>query len=233
MSRRMSVLAFAMVVIAAVSALTAASAGARSSAAYKVAFIYVGPHNDHGWSQAHDAGRLAVAHASTDEGMRRAIAAGIDTIEHGDGGTPETFRLMAAKGIALCPTLAATDAIARQRGWNGVEPTPPVVLAKRAMFAAALAAKVPLCVGGDVGVFAHGRNAREAELMAAGGLPPAQVLIAQTSGNARHFHLTDRGAIQPGLLADLVAVAGDPTHDIAALERVRWVMKGGVVVLGD
>ena len=181
---------------------------------------------------AHDAGRLAVAHASTDEGMRRAIAAGIDTIEHGDSGTAETFRLMAAKGIAYCPTLAATDAITRYRGWNGQEPSPENVLKKRAVFRAALAAKVPLCVGGDVGVFAHGTNAREAELMAASGMPAPAVLIAQTSGNAHAFHLTDRGAVTPGLLADLVAVAGDPTRDIAALERVRFVMKGGVVVRG-
>lgn len=182
---------------------------------------------------AHDAGRIVAVHTSTPEGMRRAIAAGADTIEHGYGGTAEIFRAMAAKGIALCPTLAASDAVARYRGWNGAEPAPPAVAENRASFARALAAGVPICMGGDVGVFAHGENAREMVLMAAGGMPPAQVLIAATSGNARAFHLADRGAVKPGLLADLVAVRGDPTGDIAAVRRVAWVMQGGVIVRGD
>lgn len=179
---------------------------------------------------AHSAGRIAVAHASTAEGMRRAVMAGVDTIEHGDGGTPEVFRLMRERGVAYCPTLAATDAISRYRGWNGQAPEPESVRTKRTSFAAALAAGVPICMGGDVGVFAHGDNAREMELMAADGMRPADVLIAATSGNARAFHLTDRGAMQAGLLADLVAVEGDPTADVSAVRRVRLVMKGGEVV---
>ncbi len=180
---------------------------------------------------AHSAGRLVAVHAGTAEGMRRAILAGADTIEHGDAGTPEIFRLMHDHGTALCPTLAATDAISRYRGWNGQEPAPENVLAKRRAFAAAMAADVTLCMGGDVGVYAHGTNAREMVLMVAAGLSPARTLIAATGGNARIFHLDDRlGAVNPGLLADLVAVQGDPTEDIAAVEAVRWVMKGGVVV---
>lgn len=180
---------------------------------------------------AHDAGRIVAVHSSTPEGMRRAIAAGVDTIEHGYGGTPEIFAAMAAKHIALCPTLAASDAVARYRGWTGGDPVPESVAQNRAAFALARAAHVDMCMGGDVGVFAHGENAREMELMAAAGMPPAQVLIAATSGNARYFHLADRlGAVRVGLLADLIAVQGDPTHDIVAVRAVKWVMKGGRIV---
>jgi len=182
-----------------------------------------------GIEAAHSAGRITAAHAGTAEGMRRAIMAGIDTIEHGDAGTPEVFRLMRDHHVGYCPTLAATDAIAHYRGWNGQAPEPEMVRAKRASFAAALAAGVRMCVGGDVGVFPHGENAREMELMAAWGMRPADVLIAATSGNAGIFHLDDRGAVRAGLLADLVAVAGDPTADIHAVRQVRLVMKGGTL----
>ena len=180
---------------------------------------------------AHDAGRPVAVHASTAEGMRRAIEAGVDTIEHGYGGTPAIFAAMAAKGIALCPTLAAADASARYRGWNGAEPTPSAVRGSRDSFRLALAAGVPICMGGDAGVFAHGANAREMELMAAAGMAPAQVLIAATSGNARWMRMGDRlGAVKPGLLADLVAVAGDPTINLAAARAVRLVIKNGAVI---
>ena len=178
---------------------------------------------------AHDAGRIVAVHTVTPEGVRRAIAAGADTIEHGYGGTPEIFRNMAAKGIVLCPTLAASDAVSRYRGWKGEDPVPAAVAESRAAFARARAAGVVMCMGGDVGVYAHGDNAREMVLMAAAGMHAAQVLIAATSGNAKAFHLGDRGAIKPGLLADLVAVRGDPVRDIAAVKQVALVVKGGVV----
>jgi len=181
---------------------------------------------------AHSAGRKVSVHAGTVEGMRRAILAGADTIEHGDGGTAEIFRLMKARGVALCPTLAATDAISRYRGWNGAAPEPPAIVEKRASFAAALAAGTAICMGGDVGVYAHGDNAREMELMADYGMRPAAVLVAATSGNARIFGLADRGAVKPGLLADLVAVEGDPTAEIKAVRAVRLVIKGGQLVRG-
>lgn len=180
---------------------------------------------------AHDAGRPVAVHAATAEGMRRAIAAGVDTIEHGYGGTPEIFAAMAAKRIALCSTLAASDATSRYRGWNGREPAPHAVQLNRASFRMAMKAGVPICMGGDVGVFAHGQNVREMELMVAAGMTPADVLVAATWGNARWLHLSDKlGAVKPGLLADLVAVAGDPTTDIQAVGHVRLVMKGGSVV---
>jgi imidazolonepropionase-like amidohydrolase len=184
-----------------------------------------------GVAAAHDAGRLVAVHATTPEGMRRAILAGADTIEHGFNGTAEVFRLMKSKGAALCPTLAASDAYARYFDhWTGQEPAPADVQDNRRSFQLALKAGVRMCMGGDVGVFAHGENAREMELMAEAGMPPADVLIAATSGNAAIFHLADRGRISPGLLADLIAVDGDPTRDIAAVRRVRMVIKGGVVV---
>ena len=179
---------------------------------------------------AHDANRPVAVHAATAEGMRRAVAAGVDTIEHGYGGTPEIFAAMAAKRIALCPTLAASDATSRYRGWNGSEPAPPAVVLNRQSFRMALKAGVPICMGGDVGVFSHGQNAREMELMAAAGMTPAAVLLSATSGNARWLHLSDKlGKVNPGLLADLVAVDGDPTVDIGAIRHVRMVMEGGVV----
>ena len=180
---------------------------------------------------AHDAGRSVAVHASTVEGMRRSIAAGVDTIEHGYGGTPEIFRAMQAKGIVLCPTLAAGDAIARYRGWDGKPPLPAALEQERKAFATARTAKVIICAGGDVGVFAHGDNVRELEMMRDYGMPALEVLAAATSVNARAFRIDDRvGSIRAGLLADLVAVQGDPSADIRALREVRLVMKGGKLV---
>jgi len=185
-----------------------------------------------GVAVAHDAGRLAAAHATTAEGMRRAILAGVDTVEHGYSGTAEIFKMMAERGTALCPTIAASEAYARYfQHWNGQEPAPESVQQNRRSFQLAMKAGVPICMGGDVGVFAHGKNWLEMEAMQRAGMAPDQVLISATSRNARIFHLTDRGEVKPGLLADLVAVDGDPTKDVSAVEHVRLVMKGGALVV--
>jgi len=167
--------------------------------------------------------------------VRRATLAGVETVEHADAATSETFALMAKQGVALCPTLAADDAIARYRGWKpGVDSEPAFLAAKRASFKAALAAGVTMCMGGDVGVYPHGDNAREMELMAAWGMSPIAVLRAATSVNARIFHVDDRvGALKPGLLADVIAVEGDPAANINAIRKVRLVMKGGAIVRKD
>ncbi len=182
---------------------------------------------------AHSAGRQVVAHASTVEGMRRATAAGVDTIEHGDEGTAEVFAAMKAQGIGFCPTLAAGDAVARYRGWNGAAPVPASVQEGYDALTRARKAGVAICMGGDVGVYAHGDNAREAEMMVKGGMTAAEVAIAATSGNAKMFGIGDRlGAVKAGLLADLVAVEGNPLADIAVIRKVSLVMKDGVLWKG-
>ena len=186
---------------------------------------------DAGVAAAHDAGRHVAVHATTPEGMMRAVRAGADTIEHGYGGTPEVFKAMAAKRVALCPTLGASEAYARYfEHWNGQEPAPESVQENRRSFRLAMQAGVPICMGGDVGVFTHGQNWLEMEAMQHAGMSAAQVLVSATSGNARILHLNDRGGVRAGLLADLAAVDGDPTRDISAVEHVRFVMKGGQVV---
>ena len=187
-----------------------------------------------GVAAAHDTGRLVAVHATTAEGMRRAILAGADTIEHGYAGTAEVFKLMHDRGMALCPTIAASEAYARYfQHWDGREPAPESVQENRRSFQLAMKAGVPICMGGDVGVYTHGQNWLEMDAMQRAGMPAADVLISATSRNAHIFRLTDRGEVTPGLLADLVAVDGDPTKDVSAVRHVRFVMKGGQIVRND
>jgi imidazolonepropionase-like amidohydrolase len=173
-------------------------------------------------------GRRVAAHASTPEAMRMATLAGVATIEHGDAGTPDVFRLMRERGVALCPTVAAGWSITRYGGWQpDSQPEPARIVAKRASLRAALGAGTAVCIGGDVGVFTHGGNALEAELLVQYGMSPLAVVRGLTSGNADIFGLPDRGRIRAGLVADLVAVNGDPLQEIAVLRDVAFVMRGG------
>jgi imidazolonepropionase-like amidohydrolase len=178
---------------------------------------------------AKSSGRMVVVHSGTEEGMRRSIEAGVTTIEHGDGGTPELFTLMKEKGIALCPTLAATEAILTYKGWKKGEEVPPAVKQKHYIFSEAMKAGVTICMGGDVGVFPHGNNSREMILMAEYGMKPVDVLRSATSVNAQVFGLKTSGNIKAGYFADLIAVNGDPAIDIKLVKQVSFVMKDGVV----
>ncbi len=177
-------------------------------------------------------GRKVVAHASSPEGMRRATLAGVVSIEHGDGGTPEIFQLMTEHDVALCPTIAAGDAISQYRGWNkGVDPEPARIIQKKKSLAAAIAAEVTIVAGGDVGVFSHGDNVRELEMMVAYGMTTEAVLQSVTSVNADVMDISDKvGRIQPGLLADIIVIDGNPLSDISDLRKVSWIMKDGKIV---
>lgn len=173
---------------------------------------------------AKSAGVPVAVHTSTPEGMRRAILAGADTIEHGNEGTPEIFKMMVEHHVAFCPTLTAGTAGA----WRPGQAESPATIRKRAMFKAALDAGVTILNGSDVGTFPHGENGRELERMVDFGMTQIAALQAATSVAGRIMHM-DIGQVKPGMLADLIAVDGDPTHDISAVRRVKFVMKGGTV----
>jgi len=183
-------------------------------------------------SIANSSGRLTVVHASTKEGMRRSVLGGVSSIEHGDNGDEEIFRLMKEHNVALCPTLAAGDAILQYAGWKkGTDPDPERITAKKKSFQSALQNGVTILMGGDAGVFPHGQNYREMELMVEYGMKPLAVLRAATSVNAKVFGYGSQiGSLRKGMLADIIAVDGDPSLDIKQVEKVKFVMKDGKLI---
>jgi imidazolonepropionase-like amidohydrolase len=179
---------------------------------------------------SHSLGRPVAAHATSDEGMRRAALAGVDTIEHGYGGTRETFALMAKKGIAYLPTLTVCEAICEYfMGYTrGGEPHPRMQEAANA-FGNARAEGVVIGCGSDVGPFPHGENLRELRWMERLGMSANEALLAATAVNAKIICSEhELGSVKEGYLADLIAVASDPSRDLASLSSVPFVMKNGV-----
>ncbi len=174
---------------------------------------------------AASAGVPVAVHTSTPEGMRRATLANVATIEHGNDGTPEIFKLMVEHHVAWCPTLTAGAG-----PWPPADPNSTANTRKRAVFKAALDAGVTIINGSDVGTFPHGDNARELDAMVSYGMTPVAAVKSATSTAARVLRMENQiGQVKAGLLADLVAFDGDPTKDIAALRRVKFVMKSGTV----
>ncbi len=181
---------------------------------------------------AHGLGRHVAVHTTSTEGMRRAVQAGVDTIEHGYGGTAAIFKQMATQGTAYLPTLTAEEAVSEyfHHYTRGTSPPTPQMAQAAAAFRLALAAGVTIGLGSDVGVFTHGTNWRELTWLVRDGMTPVQALTAATATDARILgHANDLGRVQVGYLADLVAMPGDPTQDVGAAARVDFVMKGGVV----
>ncbi len=185
---------------------------------------------------ARDYGFTVAAHAHGAEGMKRAVRAGVDSIEHGTFMDEETMRLMRERGTHYVPTITAGQWVFDRSQEDGF--FPQVVRPKAAMvgpqiqstFAKAYRAGVKIMFGTDTGVSAHGDNGREFVLMVEAGMPAMEAIQSATIVPARFLDIEDRlGSVQRGKLADLIAVPGDPLTDISLMRQVNFVMKDGVV----
>jgi imidazolonepropionase-like amidohydrolase len=180
--------------------------------------------------EAHRAGLKVAAHAHGDAGIRVAIEAGIDCIEHGSLMSDETLTLMIERGTFLVPTTYLADGM-------DMSHAPPALQAKAAevfprakeTISKAIARGARIACGTDAPAIPHGRNAKELIALVDRGMTPLQALRAATTVAAELIDVDDRGRLAPGLLADIIGVAGDPTIDIGTTEQVRFVMKGGQV----
>ncbi len=181
--------------------------------------------------EAKSAGLPVSAHATTNEGIRRAVEAGVQTIEHGYEASTETLKLMAKKGVVLCPTLAASEAMAIYGGWKRDQPDHARIKLAKQLMKNARASGVTIACGSDVGVFSHGDNVRELELMFAYGMSTAEVIRASTKTAAEVLRKGDElGQVAEGFLADLVVVEANPLDDLSTLRKPVLVIKDGVVV---
>ena len=182
--------------------------------------------------EARSAGRPVAVHAATDEGVRRAVFAGTNTVEHGYYVSDEVLGLMHERGVALCPTLATAEAMSQYDGWTAGQPEPRRMRAARDMFARALARGVTIACGSDVGVFAHGANFRELEVMHAYGMNTMDVLRSATSVAARVLgRESDLGQVAVGYIADLIGVRGDPRQNLDGLRDPEFVLQGGRIIV--
>jgi imidazolonepropionase-like amidohydrolase len=171
------------------------------------------------------------AHATTNEGIRRAVEAGVDTIEHGYEANTETLKRMAKNGVVLCPTLAASEAMAIYDGWKPDQPDHPRIKLAKELMKNARASGVTIACGSDVGVFSHGDNVRELELMYAYGMSTAEVIRASTKTAAKVLRMGEElGQVSEGFLADLVVVEANPIDDLSTLRQPVLVIKDGQVV---
>jgi imidazolonepropionase-like amidohydrolase len=187
--------------------------------------------------EAHRLGRKVAAHAHGGEGLKQAVIAGVDSIEHGSYIDDEGIRLMKEKGTYLVPTIYLTDWFMENYEKLGLPP-PIIAKAKEVMpamkknLAHAIKQGVPIAFGTDAAVYPHGQNGREFAVLVRMGLTPLQAIQTATLNASKLVDRADSiGTIEIGKYADLIAVEGDPTKDVTELERIKFVMKGGMVVM--